>query len=262
MFDQVSALQPNKLFGQNQTAPLLYTFPATPGLNQGAALKWVELHNRSNAVAVVGVVGHIPDALWIAGQWVNGTTTFTDDTTDAQDSGGDDFALSTLTNNDGHIIGAEIPFNVVSYDVSTAENAGTWEIAYWNGAAWTVLANPFLPAALNAVFQATVETVIAFPLPSDWARGGSGTGVSATKYNLRLRATTAPGATVGLAKRIHIGRAVLLQEAVADNGVKTFAPGDARSSIVIPPQCDGLTMLVAGTGTHAGAQLEALIDLR
>jgi hypothetical protein len=43
-----------------------------------------------------------------------------------------------------------------------------------------------------------------FDPPIDWAVGGTGTGVSATKYNLRY-ASSAAGTTAGLARRIYVG---------------------------------------------------------
>lgn len=153
-------------------------------------------------------VALLKDTAWSAGQWVNGTTTFTDDTTDAQDADTNDFALETTTATDGFIVGAQVPFGALSIDVTTAGVGATAHvIEYWNGSAWTAIAatGMLIDIPGRAGVIATGEQVILFIPPTDWVVGGSGTGVPATLYNIRIRATTGTISQAALARRIYVG---------------------------------------------------------
>lgn len=262
MAELVSVQAPNRLFGRVQTPTHLFT-PATitsptDSFRYALALEWARLHNRSGGAAAVGLGVHLPDALWVAGQWTDATSTYTEDTTDAQDAGADDVPLSTLTNNDGHVIAAEVPFNAVSYDVTTAEagSAGTYAVDYWDGSAWTAMSNLFsLPT-----FTPAAEHVLVFGLPADWAKGGSGTGMPTSKYAVRVRATTAPGTTAAVAQRLHLARLCLLAEAVADNGELRFEPGYPAARLPLLDQGDGVCAFFSTA--NGGNFIEALVSIR
>ena len=138
-------LQPNLWLGQ--PASVQGAIPATAGIQTQYALThlagvagavvsslivnprsrytYIELQNRGASSTAVALVGFLPDAYWQAGQWVDSTTTYTDDTTDAQDAGTDDFPLETTTVSDGFILGASLPFGAISVDVTTAGNGTT-----------------------------------------------------------------------------------------------------------------------------------------
>ena len=167
------------------------------------------IQNRSASTVSACIAGFFPDTEWIAGQWTDATTTSTDDTTDAQDAGTNDFPINTTTISDGHIIGCNYPFGLVSYDMTTATIGAALEgvIEYWNGAAWTAI--PAIGMGVDiprvaGVQWALGELIIMFDPPIDWALGGSGTNVSATRYNIRYRSSAA-GTTAGLARRIYVG---------------------------------------------------------
>jgi hypothetical protein len=154
------------------------------------------------------VAGFFPDSSWTAGQWVAVGTTLTDDTTDAQDAGANDFPINTTTINDGHIIGCDYPFGLVSYDMTTATIGAAIEgiVEYWNGA-WTAIAaiGMLVDIPRGAGVQwATGELIVMFDPPLDWVVGGTGTGVSQTQYNMRYASSVA-GTTAGLARRVYVG---------------------------------------------------------
>lgn len=130
----------------------------------------------------------LPNALWKAGQWTNSSTTYTEDTTDAQDAGSNDFALTTLTNNDGFIVCSTVPFNMVGFTVTTAVTGSpAYDYNYWNGA-WTAL-----PLKGTPGFTAT-DQWWSWLRPVDWVvtTASAGTDVPVGYYAVRLRATTAP----------------------------------------------------------------------
>jgi len=205
-----------KAFGAGPVASATLRLP-------GMGLGYFALHNRSGSASVIGIGVRIPNYLWIAGQWTDATTTFTDDTTDAQDADTNDFALETTTNNDGYVIACRVPFNAVSINVSTASVdavsvARAVRFSDSAGTGWqTADANLFQQTA-SATNYATGENVVVFAPPIDWGKSSSlATGLPDGHYAMNVRATDAPGTTAGLAKAIEVYRLYFLQEAVADN---------------------------------------------
>src|SRR3989304_5399399 len=103
---------PNLWLGQPATAQNVV--PGASGLAPGNVkeirLYLAEIQNRAASAQGCALVGLLPDTMWEAGQWVDATTIYTADTDDAQSAVTNDFPLETLTNSDGHIIGANVPF--------------------------------------------------------------------------------------------------------------------------------------------------------
>ena len=191
------------------------------------------MHVRNaSSVGSYGLGVRIPNEYWVAGQWVTATTTYTDDTTDAQDAGTTDFALETLTNNDGHIIWSQYPFNAVSYDIGTASVAGAgyahvFEHTDEEGDGWVTMAannfhvNDFGTAGIPVTGTTVAnEALLVFDVPTRWGRATSalaGTGMRPGYYGLRVTASDAPD-TAAVADSLSIYRLYFLTEAVADNG--------------------------------------------
>jgi hypothetical protein len=159
--------------------------------------------------------------MWKAGQWVNATTTYTDDTTDFQDAGASDAALETLTNNDGFLVSSRVKFNALSINVGTASvGVPARVLEYSSGTStWTAITN-FISFAGSGAVYATGENVIVWVPPADWAvmAGGHGTGVNTGQYGIRIRATTASG-TAGVASTMSVHRIYFLTEGLADNNL-------------------------------------------
>ena len=177
---------------------------------QGYQLNYMRFQS-ANAANGCSIGVRIPNWLWGAGLWVDGTTTFTDDTTDWQDSGTGDFALtSAATNNDGFIVYSKVKFNLITINVSTASSGGA-QVAvanYSSGAGtWTAMAtNPYLAAFTGGgTFYPTGENIIYFREPALWGKttGAEGTGVPPGVYAIRIRATTAAtNAALGTAAEV------------------------------------------------------------
>ncbi|MDE2441740.1 MAG: hypothetical protein KGP14_12015 [Betaproteobacteria bacterium] len=206
------------------------------------------VQNRSGSAAVVGWGGRLPaDAtLWKAGQWTNATTTFTDDTADAQSSAATDVPLTTTTNNDGFIVMAQVPFNILSIIVSAtvATGAPVYDVAYSiAGGTWTTLTLANLLVA--PAYAAAGESLLWFESPGDWAvsEAGHATGIPTGYYAIRVRATTAP-TIAPIATQIIPGIIVDSMKAVADSGVASwnYASGERD----LPAVCDALAVAISG----------------
>jgi hypothetical protein len=185
---------------------------------------------------VLGIGVRIPNYLWKAGQWTDATTTYTDDTTAAQDTTTGDFPMETTTASDGHVILSRVPFNAVSYNVTTASVDATdpaRAVRFSNaaGTGWqTAESNLFiLTGAVAAGEIATGEAVTVWSPPVDWGKSSSlATGLPDGYYAMNMRATTAPDTTAAVASSIEIFRLYYLTEAVADNATltETFGVGE------------------------------------
>lgn len=218
----------NKWLGQPATAKGVIPGQAgllTPfGVGQPVQIYYMRAQNRSGSTSAVAVVALIKDDYWVFGQ-IDGSGVYTDDTVDAQDADTNDAALDGTVANAGFVLGAKLPFGCVSADVTTAgagnTPAATHDIAYWNGSAWTAIAAAGLLVDVpRAADWATGEQLIMFDPPSDWAQGGSGTGVPQTYYNIRVRRTALPtvGRADALARRLYVGFLIASEDAIVLNG--------------------------------------------
>ena len=248
-YDTVEVSHPYRLVGpgNNQTdLGLIWRPPSYRSTDRGAggnailripgcALGYFSMHVR-NAVSTgsYGLGVRIPNHLWRAGTSATGSpNVYTDDTTDAQDAGTGDFPLETTTNNDGHMIFCQVPFNAISYDIGTASVAGAGyahDLAYSDeeGDAWVTLTNPFINSFGTTAVGVTGTTIanealVVFDVPSRWGKtteSGAATlatGAPVGYYGFRMRATDAPS-TAAEADSISLYRLYFLTEAVADNG--------------------------------------------
>jgi len=183
----------------------------------------VEVGNSTGADASCGFGYQIPNSLWKAGQWDNSAgASYTDDTTDAQDAGTTDFPMTTAGQaDDGFVVQASTPFNVLGMDITTAGAGGSIAspiFQYWNGSAWTtltpILAGDFTETTadpgsmwlqpLDEVALATGDT----PVDTD--------GLDAGKYAIKVSwAATAP-TTAPVADSIWIGQLMDYIEQVED----------------------------------------------
>ena len=178
----------------------------------GMSVTHALFENDSASTVLLGLGARLANAKWIAGQWTNATTTYTDDTTDAQDAGTSDFALQTLaTNNDGFIVGCLEKFTAVVTAVGTAADdtggAGgvTGEWNYWNGSSWSALTT--LAVSGTSRFFVSGRNEVLFAAPTDWATATSTeiTGLPAgSYYAIRYRATDAPDITAALASTLQV----------------------------------------------------------
>ena len=226
----------------------------------GFGLGYGFIQNRTGGAIQCGIGARLHKTLWKAGQWVNGTTTFTDDTIDAQDSDANDFPLETLTASGGFVVEAEQKFNAICIDIGTA-SVGTnpTRILEYSLAAgtWKTLSNAFV-APVTSGHWAVGEALILWAIPVDWAplEAGHGTGFQLGWYGIRVRSTTAPGTTAGVANSMSIARVVTPIEGLADNNVFEVNPtGEVMFQT-------GFDSVVAVLSSKAAAQSEVHVDVR
>ena len=186
------------------------------------------IQNRTGATIVCGIGGRVHPTHWKAGQWVNATTTFTDDTVDAQDVGANDFPLETLTANDGFLVASLRPINAICLDIGTA-GVGTGPVRTIEysiaGGSWAPITNALIPP-LAASHWAVGEALILWQHPSDLAPmvAGHGTGVPVGWYGYRFRSTTPPGTTAAVANSMSVAEIILPIEGLADNNIYEINP--------------------------------------
>lgn len=221
------------------------------------AVQNLAVQNRSGSAAIVGWGGRLPtdSILWKAGQYTASGTVYTDDTTDAQSAAATDFPLTTTTNNDGFIVMAQVPFNILSIIVSAtvATGAPVYDVAYSiAGGTWTTLTLANLLVA--PAYAAAGESLLWFESPGDWAvsEAGHATGIPTGYYAIRARATTAP-TIAPIATQIIPGIMLDSMKAVADSGVASWDYGSSERAI--PAVCDALAIAisVASDQTHVSA---------
>jgi hypothetical protein len=201
---------------------------STLRINGGLGVGYFSLHNRSGVATTSWGIGvRVPNHLWIAGQWTDATTTYTDDTASAQDTTTNDVALETAaTANDGFVVASRVPFNCISLNISTASVKGTTvaralRLSNAAGSAWaTAITTADVPIFDGAADDmATGENLIAFIPPSEWGKSSSlATGLRDGFYAANVRATDAPDTTAALARAIELWRIFFITEAVSDNG--------------------------------------------
>lgn len=163
---------------------------------QGYNVQYARLLSR-NASNVMSWGVRIPNWQWKAGLWADGTTTFTDDTTDWQDTDTNDFSLGTdATNNDGFVVLSNVLFNAVTINVSTASSGGSQvaAVSYSKGDGnWSSAMTNLWRQDGSGTFYGTGENIIYFNEPIDWGKttGAEGTNIPSGMYAIRVRATTA-----------------------------------------------------------------------
>lgn len=206
-----------------QPATAANTVPATAGLDvSNLSPILVKASLKINGAAInVAVVGLLKDVNWSAFTASNVQASVTDNTANAQAGSANNFPLEVANAaNSGCLFSADLPPGILGIDATT-NSAGSpvRVLEYWDGSAWTTIA---AAGVLNAqpTHWGTIENVIAFIPPANWAKGGTGTNVPQGRYNVRLRATTAP-TTAGIARRIYLGYPFSGEPALAANSTHT-----------------------------------------
>lgn len=108
-------------------------------------------------------------------------------------AGSQSTTLFTTTANDGFIVQSSLPIDMLALHITQADaGSGVYEYAVWTGAAFQV----FTPS-VSPTWTATGETALIFPPDFRWTAGNGGFGnLDATRYTLRIRATTPPSQAV------------------------------------------------------------------
>jgi len=225
-------------------------------------LAYWSMQNRSGGVNTLGIGGRFRLKDWVFGTWTHATTTFVDDTANAQDVNLSTVPLDTTTINDGFIIGCKDPFNVLSILVDTAGTGTvpTYAVEYNRADGWasvaTVLADIYVPPPAAAHFLEE-ETLIWWDAPPDWVKGSAGallgTGLPSGMFFIRVRATTPPGTAATLAASMSVAVTPFVAEGVVDDGMLEGNIGVVPYPL--PDRCEGLVTVwsVPATGNHMTA---------
>lgn len=140
----------------------------------------------------------------------------TPDFVDSLDSvlGGTAVTIFTTTNNDGFLVQANRPFNLVGFNVSQEETgAPVYAYSYYNGTSYASLTPILVPD-----YTATGYENLLFSAPHDWVAGTTAAvGGSSDLYSLMAVATTAPSQAVQI-DSLSISYLIGFQDALADNG--------------------------------------------
>ncbi|KKK99415.1 hypothetical protein LCGC14_2632980, partial [marine sediment metagenome] len=130
------------------------------------------------------------ETTWNAGQYTAVGTVYTDDTTDAQDAGADDFQLCTNVNGDGFFIACTHTFNKVV--LKSAQQAAGAPVAvyeyYADDSTWKACSMVTTPTWTAAAGDRTIE----FNYPSDMGRWDGSESILVNRFMFRVRFTTAP----------------------------------------------------------------------
>tara|TARA_Y100000310_G_scaffold225116_1_gene227130 strand:- start:9028 stop:9801 length:774 start_codon:yes stop_codon:yes gene_type:complete len=204
----------------------------SPASGTTLAISEIEVQNRSGSSINLGWGRLLANAGWKAGQWDDSEASakYEDDTTDAQESTANDFALTTTTNNDGFVVQALQRFHVVGITQGSTTEAGSpvYEYTYWDGSSWTALTLIDTPD-----FTSAADTYLSFHAPVDWAKGGdTNDNIDTDKYAIRVRATTAPS-TAPLGTILWVVRLLQFEEAVPDNNSIIWSETGARGQSVL-----------------------------
>lgn len=247
-YEPVSAGWPNKFLVSQADNLCLAVRPGNSYATQ-FVIKEAALYNKSGSNAYLGIGGRLPIDLWSFGRWDDSEAAagipFIDDTTDAQDAGTGDVPLDTVgTNNDGFVIGCDVPFNVASLQISQASATGTvWDVAYSaldsSGlGTWTTLTSLYVAPG----WSSTGEHLLWFEPPTNWVKVSAASAVAGRhgasvpqRYCVRVRATTGPDTTAGTASLVTLGRVFYTSRVATENPL--FA---AENELPLPAQCDAI----------------------
>jgi len=165
------------------------------------------LVNRSGVPSAVGLGVRFATSAWVGGP-ITSANAFTDDTGDLQNALTGDVVLyqRALGNGNGLLLGALDRFNTIGLILSTAgdQTSPVLAIAYWDGTTWVDwTAAIFWQESLVTV---PGEKLLLFLEPSGWVKGGSGTNVPQTTYNVKLTYAVGGAGTVDpLLSQVFIG---------------------------------------------------------
>lgn len=171
-------------FPANANTPVL-----TPVSGRQLSVYQLKCINRSGGACDMGVLRKFGPANWMIGGVASNS--LTDLTANIQ--AGTASTIVTTTNNDGFLASSKEKFNLIGLKVSQAQaGSPVYTYQYWNGTTWSTLTTIAVPASYSSGSQ-----IVIFATPVDWVPGGSTvTGLDQSKYNILVRATTAPSTAV------------------------------------------------------------------
>lgn len=216
----------------------------TPGSGQQLSLYYAKAQNQSGGTINLGLLLKIAqtDPYLLFGSYVS-PGPLTDSTTAI--NAGTATNIFTTTSNDGFVIQAKKPFNLVGFTVSQAQTGSpVYTYKYYNGSSYTDI-----PTVYGTPdYSATGDTVLLFPTPRDWAVGSTvGVGGSAALYSIHAQASTAPGQAVK-ATAFWVGKLIEYAASVPNNGYL-----DVQWDVTLPKVLDSLEGLLPYFSTSSSS---------
>mgnify|MGYP001587769693 FL=1 len=223
-----------------QTTDALYVPPSMSILSRTStacrmALGYCRIVNRSGGTVLAGMAGRIDRTRWRAGQSSSTglltVSTYTEDTTDAQDSDDDDFPVETTGVHSGFLVGSADPFTLLCLRITTASVGGgaVREIQYPTAAGtWATLANPLI--AVPQGVWATGARLIWWQRPADQVLLTAAHFVTGTDarlaglHGIRIHLTTV-GTTAAVARSLSVFEAIQANVSLADDTAYEINPG-------------------------------------
>lgn len=219
-------------------------------------LAYLRLLNRTGGAIVAGLGARISKSLWKAGQWTHATTTFTDDTTNFQDSSTVTSVLETTTNGDGFLVACKEKFSAIDILMQTASTGSPARAIEYSvaGGTWAAVGTPYVGNTATNYPATATEALQWFQSEDAWAvmEAGHGTNVPIGYYGLRIRATTAP-TVAGIAKSITVHQVYFPTVNLANNA--SFEVNLGGMYMPLTRNCDGISMItnVASSRNHITA---------
>ena len=197
-----------------------------PNASRQLAFQEMSVHNRTGGAIDVGILVKLAAEAYTLGTIDDSATP--DFIAGSLPSSTNVVELFSTTDDDGFLVSSRKQIGLVGFTVSQAE-AGTpvYEYTYFNGTSYVALTTIETPAAWTAT-----DHLIVFIAPHDWVVGTTvAVGGSATAFNLRVRATTAPSTAVEV-NDMWVGEFLDFQEALGDNSALEIAAEDEKEPLV------------------------------
>lgn len=199
----------HKHVGYNQNGKSTVIAPAS---NMQLQVYEMEANNRSGGAINVGLLKKFVESAW---KFYTVVAASTPDATDASTAvkAGTATAIFTTTNDDGFLVQASKPFNLIGMNVSTAASGGSpiYTYQYYDGSAYQTLSTIAVPS------YGSGNNHIVFNAPIDWAVGTSdAVGGDSDKYSILVRASAASSGAGGSINSLWVGEFLKFQASVAD----------------------------------------------
>ncbi|MDF2457679.1 MAG: hypothetical protein K0S79_95 [Nitrospira sp.] len=226
-------------------------------------IAWAQLQYRGAGTPEVGIGGRLHSDYWRA-YTMTGAAVLADDTVDAQDAGANDFPMEVLNDdNSGFLIASPYKFNCLDILAGATVSVGGAPVRileYSGPAGWVTLSNPLVGPVTGGHYVAG-ETLVFWTAPQNhqpMTVALHGTGVPEGWYGVRVKATTAPTTTAGLATSISVAIVKAWKDIPATAGIYTLAPSATPLHIDAP--CDALVGVCSVA--HDANQWSALVKVR
>lgn len=189
------------------------TSVVSPASGKTLALHSMSVRNRSAGNLNLGALVKfgVSTSSWKLQVLTTGGTVATDNTADIQ--AGTEVQVVTTTDDDGFLIQAHKPFNLIGMNVSTADGgSSTYAVSFWNGTAFATVGDLIEATSLSS----TGNSLVMFSKPNAWVAGSTAGLGEQGLFTIRVAATTAGPAAVDI-DELYVAELLDFRDTVADN---------------------------------------------